>query len=171
MEWCWAHLGNRLKSGLPSQQTVVRPLLLPQVQVCSSVAQLLKYALPHLHRKWRDEWCPKPQLLLTFNLSPSIGRHPFLPAGKSICGVCHLLLKLCWYGYICVLFFFSFFSFCVIQVSFFFKFYFSLIQFGLLLWLFACWTAFCWRDSNDAAFFRLTDKGKKHILWDFLFFQ
>lgn len=78
---------------------------------------------------------------------------------------CHLLLKFFWHGYLYVsLFFFPFkfpfkFLFC----------YFFLIQFCLAMWLFACWTAFCWKDSDEAAFFRLTEEEKKHILWDYLF--
>lgn len=51
------------------------------------------------------------------SVSPSFCLHLFPPTGKSIGGVCRFLLKLFWYGYLCVLVFFL--SFCVIQLFFF----------------------------------------------------
>ena len=67
-----------------------------------------------------------------------------------------------------VVFFFN--SLCVIHI-YFLIFYISLIQFCLSLWLVACWIAFCQKDSNEAAFFRLTDEEKSTFFETICFFS
>ena len=105
------------------------------------------------------------------SVSPSFSLHLFPPAGKST-WVCGLLLKLFWYVYlhVVVLCCFFFNSLCVIHI-YFLIFYISLIQFCLSLWLVACWIAFCQKDSNEAAFFRLTDEEKSTFFETICFFS
>lgn len=171
-EWPPAHCRRHLRLAFPPELTDTRALLLPHslfccLLKCSDQWPTSKQASPTQER--RDEWSPKASLSIFSwhsSLSPSISLHLFLPAGKSMSGVGCLPVKLFRYEY----FLSCLFLFCFFQVHFCFL-LFPQIKFSLPLWLFACWTAFCWKVSNKAAFFQLRDEEKTHSSILFLFFN
>lgn len=160
-------IGSGLRPGLSSQPTDRRPLLLPQAPLCCP--SKVQFSDPLINQppfspvQEMKGWV-EPKASTSLDMSP-LSFHLL----SSFLSSRHINLW-SWssppnsFGmYIFVSWFFSFVSFIWFD--------FSLIQFSLPLWLFTCWTAFCRKDSNEAAFFQLTDEEKSTFLDTICFFS